>query len=260
MRNGTTHLLTGQLQMPARSVFDILRNEPQFSKFFEMCTSIPAEAPYTFPGNDTIFGGQIFGRDRSFTGIDQNILFFNTFNYTVYVPTNEAIEKAISDRFIKDWDEIAAISDVVDRARETDKLYRFLRYHFQDNSVYISGASVDALYDTATLNREIEKFYKIHVVTDGTRLGVNVHCSPEDINGNGVIDDDEWVDLPEHADRYPTSHPAWVVKDNGLFNIMARDYKFNGGDPTTVTSIETSSFAVIHQIDGVLYYDPASGY
>jgi hypothetical protein len=39
------------------------------------------------------------------------------------------------------------------------------------------------------------------------------------------------------------------------YNIMARDYLFNGKDRELVSEIETSSWAVIHQIDDVLLYD-----
>ena len=35
---------------------------------------------------------------------------------------------------------------------------------------------------------------------------------------------------------------------------MAREFKFNLGDLTKVTAIETSSYAVIHEIDNVLLY------
>ena len=34
------------------------------------------------------------------------------------------------------------------------------------------------------------------------------------------------------------------------YNIMTRDYLFNSADLTTATQIETSSFAVVHTIDG----------
>ena len=46
-----------------------------------------------------------------------------------------------------------------------------------------------------------------------------------------------------------------VTDDPDLYNILVSDYKFNAGDITKATQIETSSFAVIHQIDGVLKYE-----
>jgi hypothetical protein len=36
---------------------------------------------------------------------------------------------------------------------------------------------------------------------------------------------------------------------------MAREYKFNNGDIQRATLIETSSFAVIHEVDNYLLYN-----
>jgi hypothetical protein len=45
-----------------------------------------------------------------------------------------------------------------------------------------------------------------------------------------------------------------VLKTDGLYNIMAREYQFDSSDATNAKSIYTSSYAVIHQIDGTLMY------
>jgi uncharacterized surface protein with fasciclin (FAS1) repeats len=280
-RNGVTHLLNGQLQMPTNSVYKILSTTPQFSRFYELCTGANfVEATsmkwVVTERGDTIyppFGGKVFGKagtsatsntTSSFTGIDQNVLFFNTFNYTVYVPTNEALEAFFAGEgkdlgLEPNWNFLENTSlSMEERAIKADRLYRFIRYHFQDNSVYISGAKVNALYDAATLNTEIEKFYKIHVSSDdGSNLSINIACEPIDLDGDGVISDEEKELVDMHDGRYPKSHSAKVIKSNGLYNIMTRDYTFMGADPEAATTIETSSFAVIHQIDNVLYYEPA---
>jgi uncharacterized surface protein with fasciclin (FAS1) repeats len=279
-RNGVTHLLDGQLEMPTNSVYKILSTEPQFSSFYELCLGANfvefANLNYVVvaPG-DTVFkpfGGRVFGRagmsatssgTSSFSGIDQNVLFFNTYNYTVYVPTNEALERFFAGEgktlgLEPNWDFLSDESlSPEEIAIKADRLYRFIRYHFQDNSVYISGARVNALYDAATLNTEIEKFYKIHVTSDGSDIAVNIECEAVDLDGDGVISPEEQDLVEMHQGRYPKNHPAHVVKSNGLYNIMARDYTFQGADPQQAASIETSSFAVIHQIDEVLYYEPA---
>ena len=39
-----------------------------------------------------------------------------------------------------------------------------------------------------------------------------------------------------------------------LYNIMAREYQYDAGDATRANNLYTSSFAVIHQIDGALMY------
>jgi uncharacterized surface protein with fasciclin (FAS1) repeats len=232
MQNGNTFLLNSIMQMPTRSVYDILQNEEQFSKFFELCQG-STTVEITEGGKTTVYGGNIFYKDKSFAGIDLNVEFFNTFHYTVYVPTNEAIDAELASGRIKTWDDINAqddeglyINTLQERAAETAKLYAFLRYHFQDNSVYISGEPIDRSFETATLNPEIEKFYKIAVQGDGNSLTLTTAAGE-------------------------TAH---VLKGDNKYNIMARDYKFNNADPTRANRIETSSFAVIHQVDKVLNY------
>jgi uncharacterized surface protein with fasciclin (FAS1) repeats len=224
-KNGTTYLMNNMLQSSVRSVYNIMSSEARFSRFFDLCQA--SEPLKITVGQQTrTYGGTVFYKDPSFAGIDYNVSFFNTFNYTVYIPTNEAVDQAIRTGVIKTWDEISALQDIEKRGEETQKLYNFLRYHFQDNSVYISGEAVDRSFETATLNPEIDKFFRIAVKGDGTDLTLTTA-------GGGT---------------------AHVVKQNNLYNIMARDYKFNNGDITRASTIETSSFAVIHQIDAVLNY------
>ena len=55
------------------------------------------------------------------------------------------------------------------------------------------------------------------------------------------------------TDAHGTTHHV-LTDDPTLYNIMTRDYLFNTSDIRSATQIETSSFAVIHQIDGVLRY------
>jgi hypothetical protein len=114
-----------------------------------------------------------------------------------------------------------------EKGAQMQNLYDFLRYHFQDNSVYIGGNSYsDDWFETATMNLETEKFRRIYVTNNSNSLSVRTE--------NGTV--------------------AHVITSGGLYNLMARDYMFNGNVITNaaVTRIETSSFAVIHQIDNVL--------
>ena len=192
----------------------------------------------------------VFVKKTNYYGIDFNIKFFNTFNYTVYVPTNEAIQQAIADEVIHTWDEINAETDVTVRDAYVAQLERFLRYHFQDNSVYVGDESFYYEYQTATIKEDDvttrfntfkNKYYKLGIESDGT-------------------------DITLQTEGYGSAH---VVKDNGLYNILSRDYIFNdnpvkygeidqsgyGSSEFTDSRITTSSTAVIHQIDNVLKFD-----
>ncbi|GHT43608.1 hypothetical protein AGMMS49965_17740 [Bacteroidia bacterium] len=223
--NGVTYLLDKIVQPAAqRSVYQVMQTEPEFSKFFSLCSSAK---PYkvTENGKEVTYGGDVF-TSFSHLGLTFNVAFFNTFNYSIYIPTNAAINKAIADGVIEELpaDPVAEDATI---ARKVQKLYNFLRYHFQDNSVYIGGTPLDGVpYETASLNQENGKFRTLEVKSDNTSLQLT------DAKGG----------------------TARVITTGGKYNIMARDCQFNGVE-SNFTSIYTSSFAVIHQIDEVLTFE-----
>jgi uncharacterized surface protein with fasciclin (FAS1) repeats len=246
--NSDTYLIDKPMQSSLTSVYKALSNTPAFSSFFSLLTGFPST------GSSVIF--LPLTAKSTLEGIDYNVRFFNAFNYTVYVPTNEAISKAIQDGVITPWvsqGTIVGINDMTDataKAAAVLKLERFLRYHFQDNSVFVDNQSVNNVYQTAVIKSNDlntgfgtlkNKFYKIVVTgTDGnltltTELGKTAH----------------------------------VITANGLYNIMTRDYVFNynpgyfkniDGSGSKVpdfsnSRIYTSSTAVIHQIDAILTFE-----
>lgn len=220
--NGKTYLIDGTLMPPYHSVYKVLSEEPQFSEFFKL-----------LQGNDEATTVEqdkyaIFYKDKKYSGMDFNVKSFNTFHYSVYIPTNEAVQAAITNG-LPTWDLIKQETDQVLKDSLSSLLVNFLKYHFQDNSIYIDGTTGDKIsYETAAYTLSGRKaYYKL-----GTRL-----------SSNGLT-------------LFPnTNTTANVVTTNGLYNIMARDYKFNNADLQKATLIETSSWAVIHQIDNVLLYD-----
>lgn len=223
MSNGKTLFISKTLQTPLNSVYQVLSEHDEYSKFFNLCSECkPVDT------GEEIYGGSIFTNDVSFVGLTLNVAFFNTFNYTVYAPTNEAIDEAINTGVIKSWEQIEQIDNVYDQAAEAEKLYQFLRYHFQDNSVYISGEPVDNTFDTACRNTDNDKFRRLKLSGDGSNLKITTE------NGKSV---------------------NVITANKSLYNVMARDYKLNSKTTTSATQISTSSFAVIHQIDGVLTYN-----
>ncbi|KAA6303298.1 MAG: hypothetical protein EZS26_000509 [Candidatus Ordinivivax streblomastigis] len=232
MANGTTYLLDKVLQMPLKSTYsELMSNEkPEFSEFFDLCFDVDKITE----NGVKVAGEKIFGNVSSNErGIDENVRFFSTFNYTVYVPTNQAIQDAIADGLIMRWNDIKVLenTDYGRYLKEVQNLYDFLSYHFQDNSVYVSDKLEDGIeYETANLERKSDgsltgKFSKLKIFADGTNLSVQGV-------GNSV--------------------PVKVITTNpALYNLMVRDYLFLVGDKY---KLNTSSFAVIHQIDGVLKY------
>jgi len=221
--NGKTYLTDKIILTPTQSVYSILQSDDRFSKFFELCLAVQP----VMDGTKNLGGGSVFTNNTSFIGITMNVAFFNTYHYTVYVPTNEAMDQAYQAGRYRMPDEIMNDSrlSLEEKGKEMQQVYEFVRYHFQDNSVYIGGTSYsDGWFETATLNPATEKFRRVYVTNNSSSFSVRGE------NGN-------------------TAH---VITDGGLYNLMGRDYLFNSKVITTATSIETSSFAVVHQIDAVL--------
>ena len=245
--NGNTYFIDKPIQTPYQSVYKILSETPEFSEFFDLLDGFPlssASKIFTVPSEP---------------GIDYTVKFLNTFNYTVYVPTNEAIQNAIKNGVILNWDRdtidgvvydgILQIQDLDEQNAAIVKLERFLRYHFQDNSVFISGKSIEKKYQSATIklddsqsyfNTYKNKYYKIGVSGSGNDLTLTTE----------------------------TGATANVITNNGLYNILTRDYSFNNdprnsrevdgsgtGTMYSASRITTSSTAVIHQIDNVLNFE-----
>ncbi|MFB6342381.1 hypothetical protein ACE1ET_11670 [Saccharicrinis sp. FJH62] len=255
VENGYTYFIDKPIQTPTNSVYKTLSETPEFSAFFELLSGFPETSNSVF-----------FVKRTNYFGIDFTVKFLNTFNYTIYVPTNDAIAKAIQDSIIQPWDDyvvasgdtimgINSIEGTADRNAAIVKLERFLRYHFQDNSVFIGGKSVDEVYQSSTIklnggyslyNTYKNKYYKIGVVGDGSYLNLTTESEA----ARGTVS-------------------ASVIVQPGLYNLLARDYIFNA-DPQTLKEVDgtgasgaafstsqiyTSATAVIHQIDNVLRFE-----
>ena len=183
--------------------------------------------------------GQSVARDRL-------VSFFNTYHYTVYVPTNDAVQKAY-DQGLPTWDEIyTLVTDTLDENSDKRKMAasyiglinRFARYHFQDNSIYIDAQIEEGDYETSALNYEIGGYYELHVAKEGNTIAVT----------------DEMGNTARVVNTPATEGISW--------NVMAREMLLKSLDaqPKNASSLETSSFAVLHQVDNILQNTGLYGY
>ena len=108
-------------------------------------------------------------------------------------------------------------------------LINFLKYHFQDNSVFADLPVISSTeYETATMDSETGVYCKVHVSSGG-------------FNTLTITD--------------ATGKSYDVLND--YKNMLARDYIITGTGNTQ--SISSSSFAVMHGIDGVLNFKQLTG-
>ncbi|MHB9055529.1 MAG: hypothetical protein ACYC2P_05170 [Paludibacteraceae bacterium] len=237
--NGNTYFLDKQIQPSLKSVYKVLSENPEFSMFFDLLNGVPE-------GNIV----QIFAQQ----GIDYRIKFFNAFRYTVYVPTNAAVQKAIDNHVIMTWQAINNLSGT-EKQVAVNKLINFLKYHFQDNAVFF-GDNVNGQYQSATLKTNNTLTHFGTVKNKYYKLGIN------GTSGSMIIT----MDTPAGA----ATRTANVVTTSGLYNIIAKDYIFAklpsaykyvdgtgslSGALFYTSSISTSASAVIHQIDNVLTFE-----
>jgi len=210
--NGKTYILdSNPLYTSRKSVFDIFNAHAEFKKFFDLMKG-------------TTYFEQI--RDKLYACGSTNISLFNTYHYTVYVPTNESIQELQDAGKLPTWEQIDPLPDGLYKDSLKSVISQFVKYHIQDNSLYIGAGSTTGNFETALINSVSQRFYKLNVKADNAGITIT------DMAGNV---------------RHVTDNPD-------LRNLMAREYQYNNQDVSKATEIETSSFAVIHQIDKPLMF------
>ncbi|MBO4612964.1 MAG: fasciclin domain-containing protein [Bacteroidaceae bacterium] len=215
--NGKTYILDDKPIMTARkSVLDILNEHEEFSAFRNLLQS-----------SKFLETKHVIGTSEHATA-STNISLFNTYRYTIYVPSNSAVAKLQSLGKLPTWDMVEQELDPDVKDSLTNEIENFIKYHIQDNAYYVGQGKVDGEFETSA--------YK---VTDGnlSYYKLNTHVSNDGIQ---VTDG--------------TGKTYNVVKTDGLYNIMGREYQFDTADATQAGNIYTSSFAVVHLIDGALMY------
>ena len=226
--NGRCYIIDRVLQDPVNSVYVNLQQHEEFSRFFELLN-----------GNDMVFRmfendpeiKSIFTLNRTTqsSGLGNVVSSFGNFQYTVLVPTNEAVDAAFAaDHTLHTWDEIAEQMSNPTLQREwAVRLMRFLQYHFVDNSTYVDQQPFSTLtYETAA-RTDGGRFQKLTVSGDGKNLAFS------DSKGN----------------------VAHVILTPGLYNLQSRDFIVNSSDYRSATQIVSSSQSVIHLIDHALSPD-----
>ncbi|MDO5447755.1 MAG: fasciclin domain-containing protein, partial [Prevotellaceae bacterium] len=155
-------------------------------------------------------------------------------------PDNQSIMEMIDKDWLPTWQDYNSYSEAADRGDAeairiqkviASRIQNFVRYHIQDNSVYIGGKPEDKTkYETSKLNPENNRFYSLEVTA----------------NKNGM----------EVKDYLNVVHK--VNMTNGLYNNTCSEYwiKKTGSNIRTQTRyLYATSHAVVHQINGVLLYD-----
>lgn len=309
--NGRTYLIDRPLLTSRKSVYDILSdsvNYPEFKRFFDIVTTAngvtedvidPKTKKVLIKANPKpMFASQ---SNKHEIGAMNCVSTFDTYHYTVYVPTNEAIDKLFADKVLypesymdsllkaceatKIQIQIALGEENIDKtdsifadsimslhkrltgrpessvttaadsafnhevyvANLRIKLMNFVKYHIQDNAVYCNAEfnvgknddgtdATNATYETAFMD-DNDQFTKLNVA-GGTDVTV--------------------IDQMGNTRHVLKNYSGGDNTKAQLWNIMCREYEYSSATVSTNisgNSLETSSYAVIHQIDGALMHD-----
>ena len=213
MGNGKCYILDKEPIMTTRkSVFDVLSEHEEFA---EMRKLIEGSSLL-----ETI-------HDEKHACTSTNLNCFNTYHYTIYVPTNETILKLQEEGKLPTWEQVDNWEEgSPQHQRDSLAIENFIKCHIQDNALFIGAQPQEEDgYETAYIG-ESGKFDR--VFTTLTKDDIIIKKTQTD------------------------TKPCKVIKKAGLYNIMAREYQLEGTDKNTATSVYTTSSAVIHLIDGSL--------
>ena len=259
-KNGVAYAIDHIIQAPQRSVLSVLEEDAattaRFSEFLSLCNDFDMDELMAFASDRLSEKNEVTKKLRmaayhpfaAKNGLTDNVNYFNSFNYTVYAPDNEAMQKAYAMGLPK-WSDIKAIYEPVKDQYEQEKadkhispeiqeardkalamveeINNFIRYHFQDNSIYADNVIETGVYSTACSDT----------------LGIRQRLTIE--GGKGIIRVTDKSGQTITIDANSSTH---------YVNIMTRDYELNKKSHV----INNSSFAVVHQISTPLSYHSAS--
>ena len=287
-KNGWTFTLDAPLIPAARSVFSVLSNIQRGQKgdpadysneetinsnpyyeFFRLCNEVDDnliiksglvdenDSKYDFStssGHRALLAA--IDKYRTFidnNAVDYNVRFFCNYNYTVFVPTNEAVKAAIAkglptwesiyDDFYNCANEDGCLTNAQDSARIQAKiiyLTNFIRTHFADKSIFADKSELATDLSTNSYNRDYGTFGKVHVQRVKTAGETNLMVKDN-------TDEAKWI-----------STVSSTSDGRDVKNIMTCDRECNSrvkDDRMNGKTVISSSYSVIHLINGVLNHD-----
>lgn len=257
--NGVAFRLDHVIEGPRNSVYKTLETNQRFSEFFDLCVWLTgsnelmnwlgiSDSPNEFgvsPQDRYIVFTNTYGTGSNAIAdacLDMNVKMFNTYNYTLFAPNNDAMKAAYAKGLPKAEDldsQFSLLQELdendpdlkngkADMLRKIDIIRKFVRYHFQSVSIYADNIVASGKYNT--------------FLTD--EIGVSITNQISGGNGKLLL-----------TDNSGKTHTIDAKNNQYLSNQMARDFWFNGNAASNATSIKTSSFCVIHELTDAMNWN-----
>ena len=237
--NGKSYIIEDQMPLTTdQSVYLTLDGNENFSKFLYLMNYDAADMLATTVTKNNYTAGM----QKKFS---KNLKLLDNYNYTIYVPTNSAIQELIDGGLLPTWEDYEAQTaeewgseEAAEEAKAIikDIIVNFIRYHVQDHAVLIGMAP--EMYDEQKEGETVVKIPRYENSFETMRRNLETgRFFPLVVNNEGK---QMWV-------RDVQGNKRNVVKTNGLYNRICREYWFKGTGQCYM-----ASDAVVHQIDGVL--------
>lgn len=260
--NGFTYFLDRAMQPTMKTTYSALSTNPNFSKFFSLLDPAKVDIDLlekagfkdSIPESDdgTLWKAeqrkyQVFTQEKVNVSSNEYLVrFFNNYRYTIYIPTNDAVDRALAQG-LPTWE---TIHDFYENNKDEDELLsdenkakmqamivclvNFVKYHFQDEAIYVD---------------------RVKGTENGTYQSA---CTVHDAKEN--LDNILYLNVTRSNNKI-------MVKDEGQktvnviapYNNFTREMNFNA-DPTgsAARNVKNSSYVTVHQIDDYLsFIDPA---
>ena len=277
MTNGETYVLDSPVMSTPKATSDILAEHPEFSEFYEvliesgslnyiatgdgLCSASRAINPTDVRGN--LVNQSVVSNQTKYYAM------LNAYHYTVYAPTNEAMEIAYAMGLPRPSD-VSALQEsltdgetpltpeeqkeVEEQVAQMQSVMRdFVRYHIQSNSVYVDNGFMASPY-YESLKPHLEQQYDdagepvikngMYQMISGSPYRIDIR--KVDSNGITLVDN--------YNKENNTGVETHVIMQDGLYNLQGREFWLNGTKQETASSIEHSSSVVVHAVDRPLIY------
>ena len=188
---------------------------------------------------------------------NQNMRLFDNYNYTVYVPSNSAIEQLQRDGYLPS-NEVLSISYVPKTTRNTEEMDSLLRAEgwFPEGTMSTTQMRDyrDMVYEA--IRNVVVDFARYHVQDHSLAIGMaasSYNGSYESMKRNPVNNRFYALNVDFGKDHLTVTDelgiPHQVITTAGLYNNVCREYWFLGSDQRMVSD------AVVHLIEQPLKYE-----
>lgn len=261
--NGTVMYADKSLLTSNRSVAYTLSIHPEFSEFLKVLEACGALSPTNeadgWQAGDQNYGNMLnikfagnVGAEDMRTGRKVTYLLGDG-NYTIYAPTNEAMQMAYqaglptlamleAAEMEDEQNDIWWPGPESKAATIREVLLNFVKYHIQDHSVFVDEGFESGKYTTAKfryLENTTGDYAGYYRVAPPYKLTVKVNPSAMQVTD-------------------AMGNTRNVITSGNLHNIMVNEYWYDSRNRVTrphTVQLKNAPFVVIHAIDGPLFYN-----